>query len=94
MIKKYEETMASMAALQAKDKQPIAIGSGNRPWGGIYAADSELGTTIASLQAETYAAFGSSNALYPQVWPSLVVMQAELLQYSIRLLNGEGTGEF
>ena len=57
-------------------------------WGGIYHLNGVLGKHISTLQSKAFSALGSSNALYPSVWPSVTVMQSELLTYCIRAVNG------
>ena len=80
-----DAALAALRALRANDER------GAHPWGGIYSANSDLGTTLSELQAAAFKELGSSNALYPGVWPSVATMQAELLAWCLRLLNGEGT---
>ena len=60
-----------------------------KQWGGIYHhSESEL----TELQGKVWAAFNTSNALYPQCFPSLRRIEAELVSMTVGIVHGHEAG--
>lgn len=80
------EVLARARSLRRADSYTAQHG---KQWGGIYHhAESEL--TV--LQSQVWAAYNTSNALYPQCFPSLRRFEAELISMTIGLLHGHEAG--
>ena len=61
----------------------------SKQWGGIY---HEPNSELTMLQAQVWAAFNTSNALYPEVFPSLRRFEAEIVSMTLGIVHGHECG--
>ena len=79
-----DEVEAQMLELRGGELKKMA-----RQWGGIYHdVDSEL----TRLQSRVWAAYNSTNALYPTVFPSLRKFESELVSSVVGIVHGHQCG--
>jgi len=84
--KPASELMRTCADMRADDAY---VKKDGKLWGGLYGgADNEL----PKLQADVWAKYNSSNALYPKEFASLRKMEAELVSMTVGLVHGHEVG--
>eukprot|EP01104_Vermistella_antarctica_P020389 TRINITY_DN8701_c0_g1_i1.p1 TRINITY_DN8701_c0_g1~~TRINITY_DN8701_c0_g1_i1.p1 ORF type:complete len:531 (-),score=181.18 TRINITY_DN8701_c0_g1_i1:158-1750(-) len=77
----FEECLDLLKEYRGKEKDY----NDGKAFGGIYTDDNEL----KKMQNEAYNLFSDSNALYPNLFPGLRKMEAEVVQWCIDMMFGD-----
>ena len=86
------EVLRLLDLINEKDTEDLSSEATKQRWGGIYydkESNESIGKTVAKIQNEAFRLFGSTNALYPTVWPSIANMQTDLIKLCISFCKGQ-----
>ena len=85
-----KEVLNLLNVINDVDEEGLSVDATEQRWGGIYYDKNKgIGKHLAKIQNEAYRLFGSTNALYPSVWPSVANMQKELISLCVDFCKGE-----
>ncbi len=77
----FEEVLRHMDELRSKEERKWSEGYVS---GAVYLGEKEFGDFLNKV----YIMYSSTNALHPDIWPSLRKYESEVIAMSIKLLNG------
>ncbi|CBJ31196.1 Pyridoxal-dependent decarboxylase [Ectocarpus siliculosus] len=83
--KQREEVIAEMKLLARRERAKWDAGKAS---GAVYSNDEEHSSTV----TEAYRLFSRSNPLHPDLWPSGLKFEAEVISMTARLLDGGDAG--
>ena len=87
-----KEVLNLLNIINEEDTEGLSSETKKQQWGGVYydkLSHESIGKTVSKIQNEAYRLFGSTNALYPSVWPSIANMQKELISLCIDFCKGK-----
>ena len=87
-----EEVLNLLNIINEEDTEGLSSETKKQQWGGVYydkLSHESIGKTVSKIQNEASRLFGSTNALYPSVWPSIANMQKDLISLCVDFCKGK-----